>query len=428
MVSAVVNAIGSRKGRFALGAACVVVTGLLIANTPAEQSAAAAPQPKLEPVTIPEDLQKEILRSGQMGFVVTEFAYALGPDAATACPAGLSGGVRGMVASLSKTPAGLRRPDETQQAYERRLSGLVHTASNGQNLCMHPEAGGPDPNWRMVSGRNLRVAGIDLDGASSSRRRAAGDTCSHEEFQGISGERGVDNQFYRVVGCTTGFQSSGAANGFQTEMLTGSWGILISLKGVDDLRNDAEVEVGIYANADPIELNAARKPLPFATYATEQNPRYRAVTKGRIVDGVLTSDPTEVRVHNVVAAMFDDRVLRGARLRLSFTADGGMEGYLAGYTPVESMFDVQFGARSSRTDKGDPVPERVRASRSMGRAGALGHTCNGAYYALRQAADGDRDPKTGQCTSISTQYRIRMAPAFVVDARTRSINAPLTLR
>jgi hypothetical protein len=92
------------------------------------------------------------------------------------------------------------------------------------------------------------------------------------------------------------------------------------------------------------------------------------------------------------------------------------------------MFDVQYGARSSRTDKGDPVPERARMSRSMGRAGALGHTCNGAYYALYQAADGDRDPKTGHCTSISTQYRIRMAPAFIVDARTRSINAPLTLR
>jgi hypothetical protein len=52
----------------------------------------------------------------------------------------------------------------------------------------------------------------------------------------------------------------------------------------------------------------------------------------------------------------------------------------------------------------------------MGRAGALGHSCNGAYYALYQAADGHRDPATGRCTSISTQYRVRVAPAFVVDA------------
>lgn len=67
-------------------------------------------------------------------------------------------------------------------------------------------------------------------------------------------------------------------------------------------------------------------------------------------------------------------------------------------------------------------------SRSMGRAGALGHTCNGAYHALYEAADGHRDAKTGRCTSISTQYRLSMAPAFVVEARTHSINAQLSLR
>ena len=70
--------------------------------------------------------------------------------------------------------------------------------------------------------------------------------------------------------------------------------------------------------------------------------------------------------------------------------------------------------------------ERLRLGTSMGRAGALGHTCHGAYQALYKAADGHRDEKTGRCTSISTQYRIRVAPAFVVDAPTQSVNAPLT--
>lgn len=416
----------SLLGRLALVGLGFGLPGLLFANTGPEDKAPTAASKPI--VNVSEDVQREILRDGQAGFVVTEFAYALGPDANEACPAGMSGGVRAMSEMLSKTPEGLRDANEDQQTYERRLSRLVHTAPNGQNLCMHPEAGGADPNWRMVSGRNLKVSGIDLDEGSAKGKAGSGETCSHEDFQGLNGERGIDNQFYRVVGCTTGFQSNGAANGFQTEMLTGSWGILVSLKGVDDIRNDPDVEVGIYANADPIELSAARKPLRFATYAAEQNPRYRAVTRGRIVDGVLTTEPTDIRVHNVVAAMYDDRVLRGGRLRLTFTADGGMEGYLAGYTPVEAMFDLQFGARSSRSDKGELVPERLRTSRSMGRAGALGHTCNGAYYALRKAADGHRDPKTGQCTSISTQYRIRMAPAFVVNTRTQSINAQLSFR
>lgn len=426
-VLAAASAIKTRKAQFAGAGVCLSIAALLIANAPAEKSAPSAAQK--QPVQISAELQKEILRNREMGFVVTEFAYALGPDASEACPAGLSGGVRAMTEALSKTAAGQRAPDEKQDAYDRRLSRLVHTAPNGKNMCLNPEAGSPDPNWRMVSARNLKVSGIDLDDRSSSDRQPAGEgACAHEDFQGLNGERGVDNQFYRVVGCTAGFQSSGAANGFQTEMLTGSWGILVSIKDVDDLRNDPDVEVGIYANADPIELSSARNPLAFATYATEQNPRYRAIAKGRIVNGVLTTKPTDIRVRNVVAAMFDDRVLRDGRLRLTFTPDGGMEGFMAGYTPVEAMYDLQYGARSSRTAKGEPVPERVRANRSMGRAGALGHTCNGAYHALYQAADGHRDAKTGRCTSISTQYRLRMAPAFVVDAKTQSVNAQLSLR
>jgi hypothetical protein len=44
---------------------------------------------------------------------------------------------------------------------------------------------------------------------------------------------------------------------------------------------------------------------------------------------------------------------------------------------------------------------------------------------MKRLADGDRDPKTGQCTSISTQYRIKAVPAFVVDAATHSINEVL---
>jgi hypothetical protein len=64
----------------------------------------------------------------------------------------------------------------------------------------------------------------------------------------------------------------------------------------------------------------------------------------------------------------------------------------------------------------------------MGRAAVLGHSCHGAYHALYQAADGHRDRATGRCTSISTQYRLRMAPAFVVEAMTNSVNSRLTLR
>lgn len=419
---------GRKHAVMKLGA--ILSVALLVASAPSERAAQAAPA---DPGVQRSDggPGSEVFRNGEAGFVITEFAYALGPDAkdSGACVGGMTAGVRGLIEALSKSSAGQRREGESEQAYSRRMSMTVNTAPNGQNICMHPEAANADAGWRMVSGRGVKVEGIDLDGRDPvSGKKQDVDTCTHDEFQGTRGERGIDNQFYRVVGCTTGFQSTGQANGFQTEMLTGSWGILMTLKGVDDLRNDPEVEVGLYANADPIQLSAARAALPYATYAAEMNPRYRATARGRIVNGVLTMDPVDVRFHNVVNSMTDDRVLRAARVRLTFTPDGGMEGFLAGYTPVEDMYDLQFGSRRSKNAKGELAPERQRVQTSVGRAGALGHSCNGAYHAMYHAADGHRDPSTGRCTSISTQYRIRVAPAFVVDAQTQSVNSPLTLR
>lgn len=418
---------GSRRAKQAmvcLGA--LAMGGLLGADAPAAveglvPAAANGPTP---------EVLAEFIRGGEAGFVVTQIAFELGPDAkdSGACPAGMTGGVRGLVDTLAKTPAGLRKEGESADAQGRRLFAAVNTGPDGRNICLHPEASSPDPGWRMVSGRDIKVGGIDLDGqVSGMGKKPASGTCGHQDFDAPNGQRGIDNQWYRMIGCTTGYQSTGQANGWQNEMYTGSWGVVIKLKGVNDVRNDPEVEVGIYANADPIQLSAARAALPFATYAASQDPKYRATTRGRIVDGVLTIDPVDIRFLNVVNSMTDDRVLRDARLRLTFTSDGGMEGFLAGYTPIEDMYNVQFGARVSRNAKGELAPEGLRMRTSVGRAAALGHSCNGAYHALLQAADGHPDA-TGRCTSISTQYRIRIAPAFVVDANTRSVNVPLALR
>ena len=417
-----------RRGLRALaGIGAIAAAGALLLSGTAEQPVVAA-EPVKPTLVDYQDLQKEIARNGEIGFVVTEIAYALGPDAKDSgnCPNGMTRGIRDVIAAYAKTPAGLRREGETDQLYQRRILVGAHTAPNGQNICLHPEAAAADPDWRSIAGPNRRADGIDLDGQAGGKRPAAG-TCGHENFQGLDGQAGVDNQFYRVVGCTPGFQSTGAANGYRTEMYTGAWGVLVRLRGVDDLRNDPEVEVGIYGNADPIALSAARAALPFATYAADQNPRYRATARGRIVNGVLTMDPVDLRIRSVVNAMIDERVLRDARLKLTFNADGTMDGYLAGYAPVEDLYSQQFGNRLLKTADGNLASEARRIQVAQGREDAFGHSCNGVYYALRQAADGHPDA-SGHCTSISTQYRIRVAPAYVVDAKTRSVNDPLVVK
>src|SRR3546814_15444129 len=78
------------------------------------------------------------------------------------------------------------------------------------------------------------------------------------------------------------------------------------------------------------------------------------------------------------------------------------------------MDDLQFGYRNGKNGAGELAPLPLRLHTANGAAFVLGYTCPGAYQALHRLADGDSDAKTGQCSSISTQYRIKAIPAFVV--------------
>jgi len=374
------------------------------------------------------------LPGGQVGFVVSHIKYALGKDAGEtgACPDGMTegygktGGYNGIGDVFVGKPDLQRQEGEVEDKYVQRVFTQAMSDPNTKNLCMNPELGKSDPNFKTVTGKNVPVDGIDLDGQDSRiNGNAAPNTCPHDDFRGMSGEHGIDNQFYRLVGCSKSWQSTGLSNQYEIEMYTGAWGILITLKGAQDLRNASNVEVGIYANADPIELSPTREALPNATYARDQDPRFRATTHGRIVNGVLTTDPVDVRFHVVTNSIHLERPLQDARLQMTFTPDGGMEGILAGYTQVEELYDFQYGFRNGKDANGNPASLQLRAGSSIGQAAVLGHTCQGAYYAMKQLADGHRDPKTGQCSALSTQYRIKAIPAFVVDASTQSTNQDL---
>jgi hypothetical protein len=356
----------------------------------------------------------DFVRGPHAGFVVSAMSYAFGPDSntSTACPNGMT---MTALEAFQASPDGRRRETESDSEYLKRIGEMMGSARNRTNVCATPDEAGPDPLHRLVIGSGVRVYGIDLDGEqSTSRARSSKDTCAHDDFIGMNGERGVDNQFYRALGCTNGFLTTGAHHGFVTEMLTGAWGIVISVKGLDDLRNDPEVEVGIHANADPIQLSAVRKPLAFATYATDPDPRFRATTKGRIVNGVLTTDPVNVRFHSTVNNVWLERPIDDARLRLTVKSDGTLEGILAGYTDVDELYDYVVGYRNGKDAKGNPTTRGVNNS-APGSAAAARLSCNGLYHALKQVADGRRDPRTGKCSAVSTQYRITAIPAYVVE-------------
>ena len=349
---------------------------------------------------------ESFVRNGVAGFVVSDFKFALGPDAEVSgtCPLGMTKNVADIYAI---SPGGKPRDGESVEAYRGRVMGWAKqfsTNPDGSNVCMKPEEAAPDPYFRVVERSDIPVDGINLDGEISAN-----------DFSGIGGEKGVDNQYYRVVGCNHSYQSTGSSNSFAIEMLTGSWGILISLSDVDDIHNDDYVAVGLYANADPIRLSPDRKPLSFASYTVDPEQRYRATTTGKIVNGVLTTEPVDVRFHSVVNSMYLERVLKDARLKAELSEEGVLGGYLAGYSPVEAIYDAQFGFRNGKTAEGTLAPDRLRMGSSNGAAYVLGYTCQGVYEALNKYADGHPDPETGKFTSISTQYRFQAIPAFVIN-------------
>jgi len=359
--------------------------------------------------------EPRFMQGDAAGFVVSDIKYALGPDASEtgACPAGMS---KNVVEIYIEEHGIVRGEGETEGDFNRRVrrdSRIYSQSPEGKNYCSFPELAQPDPHFKTVQRSDIKVRGINIDGRASLN-----------DFLDAQGNRGIDNQFFRVVGCSRSFQSEGLSNHFVTTMKTGAWGITIQLSGLDDIKNDNEVEVLIAANADPIQLSAARDALPYATYARSQDPRFRAETTARIVDGVLTSDPVDMRFHKVVNSMILERPLQQARVVATLSEDGVLSGYLAGYTLVEQLYDLVYGYRSGKTSGGDPSPLRERSAN--GTAYVLGHTCNGGYYALKEHADAFPDPETGLFTAISTQYEFSAIPAFIVDIETKSLNSELT--
>jgi hypothetical protein len=357
-----------------------------------------------------------VVSNGEAGLVISSMAFGLGrdEDASVACPDGMSKGfLDAYRASGGNTDL---LPNEADQAYNTRmyrLASATTSLTNFDGLCLNPGAA-PDPYFRVVGPVNVLSEGIDLDGqASRANGRAAAGTCAHDDFRAASGARTIDNQMHRALGCTTGYQNAGASRKVDASMLAGEWTLLLLLRGVDNLRDDPDVTVGIYSSLDPLQLSAERIPVANATYAADTDPRFRAIAHGRIVNGVLTTDPLDVRFRWSAEVWRLVRPLRHARLQLAFTP-GGAEGLVAGYTPIDEWFANNYNYQAAMTADGVPANAGYRWYSAIGTANSQGFTCNGLYQAMQRNADGDRDPATGRCSSLSTQYRIRAIPAFVI--------------
>lgn len=260
------------------------------------------------------------------------------------------------------------------------------------NPTLAPDLGGLPP----VSG-NVGY-GFNLDGKGKP-----------SDFSTPEGGKGVDNNYYRAAGCWVSYRGpayhSQRGVGINGYMRDGLYTIVVVVSGNKDPMNDDGATLAFYQSKDRIVKDANGQVARDASFAIKPTLRTQSIVKVQVKDGVVeTQVPQEIRLRDEAwnSSIPDQLLLSQGQLRLQMKEDGGFEGYLGGYRDWKLMYKRQaVPARDTETLQGIDLPS--------------------FYYALERHADGDPDPQTGKFRQISTAYRIRAVPAFVLTPDYASI-------
>ena len=250
----------------------------------------------------------------------------------------------------------------------------------------------PDAGMQQVTGKIAE--GFNLDGKA--------DTGG---FTSPSGERGIDNAFYRAWGCIMSYRGtpwhaylSERAN---DKMLDGLYTMVIRVSGNADPMNDDNVTFEVAYSPDHVvkdPMGAVVRDVSFRMVKTEQYTKLKA----RIHNGVLETEQADVRMPEFSwgETRRGEALFRHGRIRLTMNKNGGLSGLVGGYRDWREVYSRDtFNVPSGGATRETYYHENQIAM----------------YYALKRNADGIPDPKTGRNTAISSAYRFTAKPAFVVD-------------
>jgi len=263
-----------------------------------------------------------------------------------------------------------------------------------------------DPGFLTLDGP-ATVHGLDLDGVDTRRADSAAASCAHDDFAGHGGETGIDNQYWRLMGCIRGYRPREQMDRLfesNSKITEGGYAVLLEISGMDDLKNDDEIEVQLLSANVPATVDASGGIMQNVSVPVHENPRYHnPVAKGKIVDGILTSEPVDVRIKEKQQTSDNEYWLRDARIRAEVLEDGSVKGVVGAYWDATNLFSF-----TNEQNIGDDRPQGRNA------AWFRGFMCSGFYHAMSRVADGHPDPETGRCTSISAAILFDAVPAFVI--------------
>jgi hypothetical protein len=311
-----------------------------------------------------------------IGYVMTSMHWAVhqSPDGKVECPHGVNDGPREHFKALFPDDGRTRTLRETQ--IQREAEGFFPQTT--------PE---PYPFREIES----KVAwGLNLDGEVSTN-----------DFTSPDGEVGIDNQLYRSVGCIQSYRApDGDSYYFDDEnvvrQIFNRW--LFELTEVDSLVNDDNVEITLYRGQNGLLKKADGSDiLPGGTQVIDNRwgKRYVRHLKGKIIDGVLTTEGADVTYPWATFGLPTDRVMRDMRARLKLLPTGA-NGVIGGYTDLENFYSQTLRSFSTHIH-------------------AYGKTSLPSLYrALVRNADGHPDPATGRNTTLSSALDVKMVRVFIV--------------
>lgn len=280
----------------------------------------------------------------------------------------------------------LRNPANPTRSPVHGQNQMAFRGKDRANVYVNPTSY-PDPGFTEVSGKIGE--GIDLDGNDDTG------------FVSPDGEAGIDNTFYKALGCWKTYRgperlSSGALQ-FNDGMRNGSWTMVIVAEGQgSDPMNDDNVKVGFYMSKDPMVKGGDGEISTDYTYRIDPHARYEGIFPARIDNGkIVSTQPVAATLRN--PGYVRDLELLQAQVKLELEADGSLTGYVGGYRPWEPEYFGWVGGRG-------PVIESLTWAELPS-----------IYYALRRNADYSPDGPNGEKTHISYALRIDALPAFVVE-------------
>ncbi len=326
-------------------------------------------------------------RDGAIGYVMTNLFWSVyqTPDAKEECPEGFNDGPREQFEVLF--------PDTKKRT-------VVDTQLQQEIETWHPTAEPDSLPFHEIDGPFSFV--LNLDGE-----------VGPNDFTHPDGEEGIDNEVYRAVGCIIGFRGpDGVEVIFQDKAIADRRynRTMIELTGVEDLTNDDEVTVTIYRGLDRLLTDATGLKVMSGgsqRIDTRWGAKLIRQTRGKIVDGVLTTEPiAEVVIPWMNLGVPTFQIIRDMRYQLELTPTGAA-GLVAGYADVDTWYKQLI-----RNDSTHHLSNGQISGISL-------------YKALRRLADAYPDPETDANTAISTALDVKLTQVFIVHPQGETARADL---